>query len=109
VVIDAAGAPSTVQSSLRCARIGGRVALMALYPMPIEFPMQEVGMKNLTITMGLGNLGYMRRLMDMIAQGQLDPSPLVSHRFPLDEAEEAYRLFRSREDNVLKVILRPAG
>ena len=107
VVIDAAGSASTVQNSLRCARIGGHVALLALYPMPIEFPMPEIGMKNLTITMGLGNLGYMRRLMALISKGSLDPSIMVSHRFPLSEAEEAYRVFKERDGNVLKVILKP--
>jgi len=107
VVIDAAGSASTVQNSLRCARIGGRVALLALYPMPIEFPMPEIGMKNLTISMGLGNLGYMRRLMDMISRGHIDPTPMITHRFPLSEAEEAYRIFKEREGNVIKVILKP--
>ena len=47
----------------------------------------------------------MRRLMDTIASGQLDTRPLVTHRFSLDQIEEAYDLFGSQRGGVLKVAI----
>ena len=49
----------------------------------------------------------MRRLMDVIASGRIDLGPLVTHRFKLDEIEEAYELFSHQRDGVLKVAITP--
>lgn len=106
-VVDAAGTAGTVQNALRAACIGGRVSLVGLYPMPVEFPMPEIGMKNLTVNMGLGYLGDMERLMALIEKGELDPTPLITHRMPLDKAEEAYTLFKERKEDVIKIVLTP--
>jgi threonine dehydrogenase-like Zn-dependent dehydrogenase len=50
----------------------------------------------------------MRRLMEMIASGRVDLSPLVTHHFALDHIEEAFELFAHQRDGVLKVVLHPA-
>ena len=49
----------------------------------------------------------MRRLMDVIASGRIDARPLVTHRYKLDEIEEAYELFANQRDSVLKVAITP--
>ena len=49
----------------------------------------------------------MRRLMDIVAQGRVDLRPLVTHRFPLEQIEEAYDLFTNQRDGVLKVAIVP--
>ena len=49
----------------------------------------------------------MRRLMDVIASGRIDTRPLVTHRYKLEEIEEAYELFANQRDGVLKVAITP--
>jgi threonine dehydrogenase-like Zn-dependent dehydrogenase len=49
----------------------------------------------------------MRSLMSMVQHHHLDLTPLLTHRFSLDEIEEGYRLFGNQEDAVLKVAIRP--
>ena len=49
----------------------------------------------------------MRRLMELVRQGRLDLTPLLTHRFPLARIEEAYELFASRRDGVMKVAITP--
>jgi threonine dehydrogenase-like Zn-dependent dehydrogenase len=49
----------------------------------------------------------MARLMNMVLSGRFDPTPLITHRFGLEDIEAAYRLFSNRLDGVLKVAIRP--
>ena len=49
----------------------------------------------------------MSRLMRMVESGRFDPTPLITHSFPLSEIGEAYRIFSNRLDGVLKVAIRP--
>jgi L-iditol 2-dehydrogenase len=50
--------------------------------------------------------GY-RRAVEMIRQGAIDPSRIVTHRFPLESIEDAFALLESRRDGVLKVAIVP--
>lgn len=50
---------------------------------------------------------YVPRLLPLIEQGRLDPSEIITHRLPLDQAEDGYRIFANHEENVLKVVLEP--
>ena len=54
-----------------------------------------------------GGKERMRRLMDVVASGRVDTRPLVTHRFKLDQIEEAYALFSHQRDGVLKVAITP--
>ena len=49
----------------------------------------------------------MRKLMEMVRHGRLDLGPLITHRFALDEIEDAYELFGNQRDGVVKVAIRP--
>jgi alcohol dehydrogenase len=49
----------------------------------------------------------MRRLMNLVRSGRFDPTPLLTHRFSLDQIVEAYDLFGKRRDGVLKVAIKP--
>jgi threonine dehydrogenase-like Zn-dependent dehydrogenase len=50
---------------------------------------------------------YTRPLLERIQGGEIDPSFIISHRVTLDEAPEMYRMFRDKEDNCIKVVMRP--
>jgi threonine dehydrogenase-like Zn-dependent dehydrogenase len=49
----------------------------------------------------------MRPLLDRIQRGEIDPAGIISHRMHLDEAPQAYRMFRDKQDDCLKVVLQP--
>jgi threonine dehydrogenase-like Zn-dependent dehydrogenase len=50
---------------------------------------------------------YMQPLLERIQNGDIDPSFVITHRVSLDDAPEAYRVFRDKEDECIKVVLRP--
>jgi threonine dehydrogenase-like Zn-dependent dehydrogenase len=66
-----------------------------------------IGDKQILTTLCPGGKERMRKLMDLVRHGRLDLSPLVTHRFSLDEIEEAYDLFGNQRDGVVKVALVP--
>lgn len=107
VAIDAAGSSRTLSDATRCVGVGGRVSLAALYAHPVELPMQELCMKNIKISMGLGYLGDMDKLMNMIELGKIDTSKLITHRMALDDAEKALSIFTDRNEPVIKILLKP--
>ena len=64
--------------------------------------------KGLTLKMGQTHVHkYMPLLLDKIRRGDIDPSFVISHRFGLDDAPEAYRIFRDKEDECTKVVMKP--
>ena len=66
--------------------------------------------KGLTIRSGQTHIhNYLKPLLARIEQGDIDPSFVITHRLPLDEAPEAYRAFRDKNDGCIKVVLKPHG
>ena len=64
--------------------------------------------KGLTLKMGQTHAHkYMRLLLERIRRGDIDPSFVISHQFPLEEATRAYRMFREKSDDCVKVVLKP--
>jgi alcohol dehydrogenase len=107
VVIEAAGSPGGLDASLRLARGRGVVSVVGAHFEP-DYPLDNALMfeRELTLRFSIGDPSADGALLlDRLAAGELDPSPVVTHRLPLAEAAEAYRLFDSRE--ATKVVLRP--
>ena len=66
--------------------------------------------KNLTLRMGQCNTRrYMPHLLEHIREGRVDPSRVISHRMPLDQAPLAYEMFAEKRDECRKVVLYPGG
>lgn len=107
VIVDAAGAPATLQQSVMMAAVGGRIAMVGYPSQPIELPLERVFTKNLNLSMGLANLDHMHALIHLIEGGQIDTTPLITHHFRLDEIETAFRLVQAQQDNVIKVAITP--
>lgn len=77
----------------------------ALYNM---FPLGHMFERNLTVKMGQAPaIHYMPKLFDMIVNGEFDPTEIVTHRVPLDQASDAYKIFNDKEDGCIKVVLKP--
>jgi threonine dehydrogenase-like Zn-dependent dehydrogenase len=106
-----AGAPTAINWSINAVRRGGTVVLIGVYGPPWNaVDIGEAMNKGLTMRMGQCDVKrYMPQLLDHIQAGRLNAKALISHRFPLEEAPEAYRLFESRREGVIKCVLIPPG
>ncbi|MCB2188254.1 MAG: alcohol dehydrogenase catalytic domain-containing protein [Deltaproteobacteria bacterium] len=107
VAIEAVGLTASFTQGLNVVRRGGTLSVVGLFAEPAELNLPILGLSGVRISMGLGNLGHMRMLMNLLATGRLDLSPLITHRFPLAEAMEAYELFEHHKDQCIKVMLKP--
>lgn len=107
VVIEAAGSPGGLDASLRLARGRGVVSVVGAHFEP-DYPLDNALMfeRELTLRFSIGDpTADGGLLLDRLASGDLDPTPVVTHRLSLGDAAEAYRLFDSRE--ATKVVLYP--
>jgi alcohol dehydrogenase len=111
VAIEALGRQQTFEAALRVLRPGGTLSSLGVYSADLKIPldafMAGLGDHTIRTTLCPGGKERMRRLMDVIAGGRLDTRPLVTHRFRLDDIEEAYDLFANQRDGVLKVAITP--
>lgn len=104
-VLEVAGAKDTFRLAWRCARPNAIVTIVALYDEPQVLPLPDMYGKNLTFKTGGVDGCDCEETLRLIAQGKIDTTPLITHRFPLAKIEEAYRLFENREDGVIKVAI----
>jgi 2-desacetyl-2-hydroxyethyl bacteriochlorophyllide A dehydrogenase len=111
VTIEALGLQETFESALRCLRPGGTLSSLGVYSGKLQIPYEAfaagLGDHTIVTTLCPGGKERMDRLMRMVASGRFDPTPLITHRFTLDQIGEAYRVFSNRLDGVLKVAIRP--
>ncbi|MCO8165991.1 NAD(P)-dependent alcohol dehydrogenase [Pseudomonas sp. LJDD11] len=111
VAIEALGTQGTFESALRVLRPGGRLSSLGVYANDLRIPLEAfaagLGDYSIVSTLCPGGKERMRRLMAVVDGGAVDLSPLVTHRFRLDEIEAAYDLFAHQRDGVLKVAITP--
>ena len=111
VAIEALGLQETFESALRCVRPGGTVSSLGVYSGKLEVPYEAfaagLGDHRIVTTLCPGGKERMGRLIRMVESGRFDPTPLITHRFTLEDIGEAYRVFSNRLDGVLKVAIRP--
>jgi alcohol dehydrogenase len=111
VAIEALGLQETFENCLRCLRPGGTLSSLGVYSGKLQVPYDAfaagIGDYKIVTTLCPGGKERMRRLMSMVQSKRFDPTPLLTHSFSLDKIGEAYDLFGSRRDGVLKVAIRP--
>jgi 2-desacetyl-2-hydroxyethyl bacteriochlorophyllide A dehydrogenase len=104
--IDAVGHPDALELAIRLARKAGVVVAIGVYAEPCQVHMGLVWIKGLTLRAGQANvIGHVDSVLGMLAAGTLDPTPLVTHHMPLDDAPAAYEVYDRRE--ALKIVLMP--
>lgn len=106
-VIEVAGTDSTFQLAWQCARPNAIVTVVALYDKPQLLPLPNMYGKNLTFKTGGVDGCDCQEILRLIAEGRIDTTWLITHRYPLSQIEEAYRLFENKEDNVIKTAIYP--
>ena len=105
VVLEVAGAKDTFELAWRCARPNAIVTVVALYDEAQTLPLPDMYGKNLIFKTGGVDGCDCAEILRLIAQGKIDTTPLITHRFPLSEIDEAYRIFENRLDGVIKVAI----
>jgi threonine dehydrogenase-like Zn-dependent dehydrogenase len=111
VAIEALGTQQTFESCLRSLKPGGVLSSLGVYSGKLSLPVDAfaagLGDYQLVTTLCPGGKERMRRLMNIVASRRVNLEPLVTHRFKLDEIEQAYDLFANQRDRVLKVAITP--
>ncbi|MGC0342594.1 zinc-dependent alcohol dehydrogenase family protein [Streptomyces sp. SLBN-8D4] len=106
VVIEAVGVPESFELCTRMVRPGGHVANIGVHGAPATLHLEDLWIKNITITTGLVDTYSTPTLLRMAAAGRLPTAQLVTHTFPLERMEEAYDVFsRAGDTGALKVVL----
>jgi threonine dehydrogenase-like Zn-dependent dehydrogenase len=73
-----------------------------------KFPLGAAFGKGLTLKMGQTHVHrYLKPLLDRVEKGEIDPSFLITHRLPLEDAAYGYDIFSKKKDNCIKVVLKP--
>ena len=113
VAIEALGQQVTFESCLRSIRPGGTLSSLGVYSGKLVAPYDALyaglGDQKIVTTLCPGGKERMRRLMSMIEHRRVDLTPLVTHRFSLDDIAQAVDLFSHQTDGVMKVALHPFG
>ncbi|MEU5796069.1 zinc-dependent alcohol dehydrogenase family protein [Streptomyces sp. NPDC047813] len=106
VAIEAVGLPDTFELCTRVVRPGGHVANVGVHGGPATLHLEDLWIRDVTITTGLVDTCSTPTLLKMATSGRLPTGRLVTHTFPLDQMERAYDVFaRAAETGALKVVL----
>lgn len=105
VVLEVAGGEDTFRLAWDCARPNATVTVVALYDRPQVLPLPDMYGKNLTFKTGGVDGCDCEEILKLISEGRIDTTPLITHRFRLNEIEEAYRIFENRLDGVIKTAI----
>jgi threonine 3-dehydrogenase len=100
VVLEMSGVPSAVHQAFELVRVGGRVQMLGIPSKPIDVNFAtEIIFKGITIYGVVGRRMYdtWLQMTRFLRSGQFDPRPVITHRFPLEGAEDAIRAIKSGE------------
>ena len=111
VAIEALGTQATFEQCLRALKPGGTLSSLGVYSGKLSLPLDAfaagLGDHRIVTTLCPGGKERMRRLMNVVASGRVSLESMVTHRFKLDEIDQAYDLFANQRDGVLKVAITP--
>jgi threonine dehydrogenase-like Zn-dependent dehydrogenase len=111
VAIEALGRQETFENALRAIRPGGTLSSLGVYSGKLVAPYEALyaglGDQKIVTTLCPGGKERMRRLMQMVASRRVDLTPLVTHRFGLEDIADAYEVFARQQYGVMKVALHP--
>lgn len=106
VAIEAVGIPQTWDICQQIVKPGGNIANVGVHGKKVDFQIQDLWIKNLTITTGLVNTNTTSMLIKTVSTNKLPLNKLITHRFGLNEIERAYEVFlNASTENAMKVIV----
>ncbi|PSB08216.1 glutathione-dependent formaldehyde dehydrogenase [Pleurocapsa sp. CCALA 161] len=103
------GRPTALRQAIVACRKGGTVSIPGVYGGFVDkVPLGAIVNKALTLRSGQTHVHkYLQPLLNRIQQGEIDPSYVISHHLNIDDAPKGYKMFRNKEDNCTKVVLKP--
>ncbi len=103
------GTISAIRIAMDAVKKFGTIQLTGVYGSQYNmFPLGNLFERNIQLKMGQAPvIHYMPMLFDKITKGEFDPTEIITHTIPLDQASDAYKMFNDHEDDVIKVILKP--
>lgn len=103
------GSFNALKLCISAVRRGGVVSVVGVYGMPYDaFPLGQIFDKGIRMAFGQAPVQkYIDELIQIIEQGKIKLDDIITHRLPLDQAPHAYEIFRDKEDNCVKVVLKP--
>jgi threonine dehydrogenase-like Zn-dependent dehydrogenase len=111
VSIEALGSQATFENALRSLRPGGVLSSLGVYSGKLQMPYDAfaagIGDHRIVTTLCPGGKERMRRLMEMVRTHRVDLTPLLTHRFDLENIHDAYEVFGDRREGVMKVAIQP--
>jgi alcohol dehydrogenase len=106
VAIEAVGIPHTFDICQQIVRPGGHIANVGVHGTKVDLQIQDLWIKNITLTTGLVNTNTTPMLLKTVTSGKLQPEGLISHRFSFNNFMEAYEVFgNAARENAMKVII----
>jgi alcohol dehydrogenase len=106
VAFEAVGVPATFELTTELIRAGGRVANIGVHGHAATLHLEKLWIRDITITTGLVDTYTIPQLLGLVSNGRLDPTPFVTHRFPLGDTMDAYDTFADATNTgALKVVL----
>ncbi len=106
VAIEAVGVPATFDTCQKIVSAGGNIANVGVHGTAVDLHIEELWIKNINISMGLVNTNTTPMLMKTMQSGKVKPEQLITHRFKLDDIEQAYEVFgNASREKAMKVIL----
>ena len=110
VPIEAVGVPAAFELAVALSRPGGHIANIGVHGEPATLHLEEQWIRNITITTGLVDAYSTPTLLRLVASGQIDAGKFITHRFTLEEFDQAYDTFsRAADTGALKVVLNRAA
>lgn len=114
--IEAFGFPQTFEAAIRVTKPGGRISNIGYHgenPDPLRIPLEPFGMgmsdKKILTALCPGGSGRMKRLFRLLQTGRVDPTPMTTHEFAFEEIERAFRMMETKEDGIIKPLIRFPG
>lgn len=104
-VLEVAGSEQTFRVAWEAARPNAIVTIVAMYEKSQELPLPQMYGKNLIFKTGGVDGCHCAETLQLIKEGKLDTTPLITHTYALADIEEAYQVFENQEDGVIKVAI----
>ena len=104
-----AGSISALELCISAVRRGGVVSVVGVYGMPYDaFPLGQIFDKGIKLAFGQAPVQrYIDELIEILQRGEITLDDIITHNLPLEKAPDAYRIFRDKEDDCVKVVLKP--
>jgi threonine dehydrogenase-like Zn-dependent dehydrogenase len=103
--------PTALREAILACRNGGTLSVAGVYGGFLDkIPFGAIVNKAMTVKSGQTHVQrYMQPLLERVQNGDIDPSFVITHRMKLEDAPEAYKMFTEKEDECIKVVLKPAA